>query len=182
MRGAKCVESTTSDPPKPRLNTGRPGKSCARVVQRRIIEEPMNSIPPRGGGLVRSDFSYAEISCSHLAKSWLVSAPGAGRDRKMKTAAARVRNRMGFMGLRLRPTGWGENIFRAAGRLAVRRSRGAATIDTPPARQYRPGRSYRRSGTAAISSCSFPAGRPPGWKGIARPGCKTPAGSGTSRR
>ena len=33
--------------------TVRPGKSSASVVQRRIMDDPVNSIPPCGGGFVR---------------------------------------------------------------------------------------------------------------------------------
>ena len=61
-------------------------------------------------------------------------------------------------------------------------NRGAASSDTPATRRHRPGRSCRRSGTAAISSCSFRAGRPPASKDIAPRECKTRAGSGRSRR
>src|SRR6266576_5475633 len=71
IRSAKWVESTISEPPNPRLMTRRSGKSSARVFQSFIVEEPMKRSPPLGGGLVRSDCSKAEISFSHLPKSWV---------------------------------------------------------------------------------------------------------------
>src|SRR5438128_4225850 len=68
-RSAKWVESTISDPPNPRLMTRRFGKSSAKVFQSFIVEDPMKSCAPLGGGLVRSVCSKAEISFSHLPKS-----------------------------------------------------------------------------------------------------------------
>src|SRR5262249_212586 len=46
------------------------GKSSASVFQSLIVEEPMNSTAPFGGGLIRSAASYAATSFSHLSKSW----------------------------------------------------------------------------------------------------------------
>src|SRR5262249_40812084 len=64
IREAKAVESAISDPPKPRLRTSLPGKSWAMVFQSLKEELPMNRIPSRGGGLVRSLASKAWISGS----------------------------------------------------------------------------------------------------------------------
>src|SRR5260221_14492800 len=50
--------------------TRRSGKSSARVFQSLIVEDPMKRCAPFGGGLVRSACSKAEISFSHLPKSW----------------------------------------------------------------------------------------------------------------
>src|SRR6266567_4127028 len=69
IRTAKWVQSTICDPPKPRLITRCFGKSCASVFQRRMVEEPVNSTAPFGGGLARAICSYAEISFSHFPKS-----------------------------------------------------------------------------------------------------------------
>src|SRR5215468_851060 len=68
IRSAKCVLSRISEPPNPRLTTCCSGKSRARVFQRRMVEEPMNSTAPLGGGLVWSVLSKAAISCSHRVK------------------------------------------------------------------------------------------------------------------
>src|ERR1035437_3103056 len=62
-----ATESDTSEPPKPRLSTLWPGKACARFLQRRILELPMNRTAPRGGGLVLSAASNARMSFSHRA-------------------------------------------------------------------------------------------------------------------
>ena len=117
MRGAKCVESEISEPPKPRLKTGWPGKSCTNVLQRLIIEEPVNSTPPFGGGFVASDCSKAAISPSHWAKLWFVSAPSDDRVGKTRIETASAKNAIGFMHLRLETTLLHENEFR--GQLSV---------------------------------------------------------------
>src|SRR2546428_12663676 len=68
-RWGKWVKSRFPDPPNPRLMTRRFGKSLAKVFQSFIVEDPMKSCAPLGGGLVRSVCSKAEISFSHLPKS-----------------------------------------------------------------------------------------------------------------
>src|ERR1041385_2838817 len=86
MRSAKWVESTISEPPKPRLMTGCSGKSCARGFQKRMVEEPMKRCAALVGGLVRSISSKAEISFSHLSKLWVAcSAAVEGRVASSKT-------------------------------------------------------------------------------------------------
>src|SRR5579875_1065200 len=63
IRSAEYVVSAIAEPPNPRLITGTPGKSGARVVHIRIEELPTNSTASRGGGCVAS-----------FATSWSMSA------------------------------------------------------------------------------------------------------------
>src|SRR5213594_3552043 len=65
------------EPPKPRLMTRCFGKSSASVVQRRMLELPMNSAAPVGGGLVLSAASKARISFSKGA-ALVAAARGGG--------------------------------------------------------------------------------------------------------
>src|SRR5438477_7221027 len=68
MRSAKWVASAICDPPNPRLITFCSGKSAASDFHIRIVEAPLKSSAPLGGGLMRSCCSYAEISFSQRAK------------------------------------------------------------------------------------------------------------------
>src|SRR5688572_21403260 len=65
MRSTNETESTTCDPPNPRLITFNSGKSCPSVFQSRMLELPMNSTAFFGGGFVLSCASKAAISFSH---------------------------------------------------------------------------------------------------------------------
>lgn len=67
MRSAYQVLSRTSEPPKPRLITGLPGKSCAKVSQKRIDELPTNTMPCLGGGCCASLSAKRCMSFSHAA-------------------------------------------------------------------------------------------------------------------
>src|SRR5215471_4617944 len=68
IRSAKLTESASSDPPKPRLSTGSPGKSSLSVDHMRILELPTNTMQSLGGGFVRSLASKAAISDSHFVE------------------------------------------------------------------------------------------------------------------
>src|SRR3954470_15170011 len=50
------------DPPNPRLTTGTPGKSWARVFHLTMLDDPRNRTPPGAGGVLRSAASKASIS------------------------------------------------------------------------------------------------------------------------
>src|SRR5581483_6585531 len=69
MRSAKCTESASSEPPNPRLTTGKPGKSVFKLDQNRMLELPTKTMHPFGGGLVRSLASKAAMSFSHFLES-----------------------------------------------------------------------------------------------------------------
>src|ERR1051326_72876 len=92
---AKCVTSSISQPPNPRLMILLFGKSVGRVSHRRIVEEPVKTIAPLGGALVASIRSKAAISFSHREKLcgraatsiWFVSADHEARTNNTNTKA-----------------------------------------------------------------------------------------------
>src|ERR1700730_16597521 len=95
MRSANAVESAISEPPKPRLMTGLPGKSFASVCHFRMLELPTNRIACFGGGFLLSLASNALISGSHLDAFAFVCArssikPGAAGNSIINQQTARL--------------------------------------------------------------------------------------------
>src|SRR2546430_12363541 len=74
MRSTNATESMICEPPNPRLMTLYSWKSSASVFHCRMLELPMNSTAPCGGGLVLSAASNALISDSHCDESGLFCA------------------------------------------------------------------------------------------------------------
>src|SRR3954468_8986212 len=72
MRSTYATLSASSEPPKPRLITGTPGKSFSNDVHFTIDELPMNTTPFFGGGRTASccvNLSIAPAHFSGAAKS-----------------------------------------------------------------------------------------------------------------
>src|SRR5581483_3337545 len=67
MRSAYATLSASSEPPNPRLIVGTPGKSCASVVQNRIVELPTKTTALAGGGCTASFFVRVAISAAHFS-------------------------------------------------------------------------------------------------------------------
>src|SRR5271169_170009 len=87
MRSTKATESDSCDPPKPRLSTLCPGKVCARFAQSRMLELPINSTAPWGGGLVLSAASKARMSFPHCASGdGFVTAVGWAERERLRAA------------------------------------------------------------------------------------------------
>src|SRR6476661_1871001 len=64
MRSRKAVTSGIIEPPKPRLRTGSPAKSSFSDVHIRMLELPVEMMPPFGGGAAMSSASKAWMSAS----------------------------------------------------------------------------------------------------------------------
>src|ERR1035441_3619029 len=92
MRSTNATESDSCDPPNPRLSTLCPGKAWARFVQRRMLELPINSTAPWGGGLVLSAASKARMSFPHCASGdcFFSAAVWAERERLRAAPIARA--------------------------------------------------------------------------------------------
>src|SRR5208282_1308267 len=82
MRSTNATESDRCDPPNPRLMTLCRGKTCARFVQSRMVELPINRLAPRGGGLVLSASSNALISFPHRSSGDCFPSPTVWADRE----------------------------------------------------------------------------------------------------
>src|SRR5687768_14739760 len=82
--------SASSEPPNPRLITGIPGKSLARLCHMRMDELPTKTTPPGAGGFEVSSFVRAAISFTHFS--------GAAMLTLVKAATRKIRRtRMEFI-------------------------------------------------------------------------------------
>src|SRR4051794_27922205 len=104
MRGAKCVESASCEPPNPTLTTGRPGKDFGRS-HLTMLELPAKKMASAGGGFSFSRFSMATTEDSHFEADFSSAADGNTASASSRAARPKERRSGCGMGRRLRQGG-----------------------------------------------------------------------------
>src|SRR3954464_7715594 len=101
------MESDNCEPPKPRLKTGRLGKSLSSVFQRRMPEAPVKRMPPLGGGFCLSASSKATISFSKRLTGGVSPRAKVTKAKRVQRRAReeRMRVRQHVSGGKLQPKG-----------------------------------------------------------------------------
>jgi len=87
MRSLKWMESEISEPPKPRLRVGVPGKSSAKVFHIRMLELPMNNTPPGLGGFALSLSSNLAMADSQRSGPCFFASAAPAPDKQASVAA-----------------------------------------------------------------------------------------------